>query len=81
MLKNAKNGALKARKGQFTEENIKGFKYLLLKESWQQVLLNSELKTIFKGCMDRVYFYIDMAIPLRSLYVRETNTKGGLHKD
>ena len=55
---------------------MKEFKYLLLKESWQKVLLNSEVKTKFKGFMDMVYFYFDIAIPLKSLYVRETNTKG-----
>jgi hypothetical protein len=50
------------------------FKYLLLKESWQKVLLNSELKVKFKGFMDMVYFYLDIAIPLKS-HVRETNMK------
>jgi hypothetical protein len=50
------------------------FKYLLLKESWQKVLLNSDLKVKFKGFLDMVYFYLDLAFPLKS-YVRETNIK------
>ena len=32
-------------------------------------------KTRCKGFMNMVYFYFDIAVPLKSLYVRETNTK------
>jgi hypothetical protein len=74
-LKNPKNGALKFRKGHFTMESIKEFKYLLLKESWQKVLLNSEVKTKFKGFMDMVYFYFDIAIPFKIIVCERNQYK------
>jgi hypothetical protein len=73
---NPKNAPVKVRKRQFTEKGIKEFKYLLLKESWQEVLLNSEVNTKFNVFMDIVLFYFGIVSPIKLFYVREANING-----
>jgi hypothetical protein len=70
---NPKCGLKKVRKRQFAEESKEEFKYLLLKESWQEVLLNSELNSKFNVFMGIILYYFKITFPLNSYYVREPN--------
>jgi hypothetical protein len=42
-------GPVKIRKRQFTKESTDKFNYLLQKESWQENLSNSDIKTFFNA--------------------------------
>jgi hypothetical protein len=47
------------------------FKYILHKESCQEVFLNSETNTKFSVFMDMLVYYFNKAFPLRSNYLSE----------
>ena len=49
----------------FTKEIIEEFKYLLHKESWQEVFLNSETNTKFNMFMDTIVYYFNKAFLLQ----------------
>jgi hypothetical protein len=72
-VENPKSALVKVRKRQFTEKSIEEFRYLLLKESWQVVPLNSEVNSKFNAFMDTIVYYFNIAFPLKSYYVREPN--------
>ena len=51
---NPKGRLVTKKKRQFTEEIIEEFKYLLHKESWQAVFVNSETNTKFNVFVDTI---------------------------
>jgi uncharacterized protein YqkB len=64
-------GRLVKKKKQFTEEIREEFKYLLHKESWQEVFLNTETNTKFNVFLDMIVYYFNKAFPLKSNYLSE----------
>jgi hypothetical protein len=72
-VENPKLGLVKVRRRQFTEESTEELNYLLLKELWQEVLMNSEVNSKFNVFMDTILYYFNIAFPLKSYYVSEPN--------
>jgi hypothetical protein len=72
-VENLKKGPVRIKERQFTEESIEEFNYLLSKESWQELWLNTEVNTKFNIFMDSILYYYNIAFPLKSSYLKESS--------
>jgi hypothetical protein len=58
---NPKSGLIKS--GKTVEESIELFNYLLLKESWQTVVLDSEVNAKCNVFMGMILYYFNIEFP------------------
>jgi hypothetical protein len=59
----------------FKEEGIKEFQYVLNKETWQELFLESEVNAKFNTFMDTFLYYFDTVFPLKLVQWREPQRK------
>jgi hypothetical protein len=70
------SGNIRARKRHFGDENIREFRYLLEKETWQEVLAETEVNTKFEVFMKSVLHPFDIAFPLEFRYNKKSQRNG-----
>jgi hypothetical protein len=63
------------RKRVFNEEGIKELQYVLNKETWQEMFLESEVNAKFNNFVDTFLYYFDTVIPLKVVKWREPQRK------
>jgi hypothetical protein len=64
----------------FTDNNIAGFKYLLHKETWDEVLEPEQPNTAVNLFMNTFSYYSNIAFPLNVTCVGSTNTNKWITK-
>jgi hypothetical protein len=65
----------RVRKRVFKEEGIKELQYVLNKETWQEMFLESEVNAKFNTFMDTFLYYFDTVFPLKVVQWREPQRK------
>jgi hypothetical protein len=66
----------KVLKRRFGENNIREFKHLLNKETWQEVLTGAEVNTKFEVFMNIFRHFFDTAFPLEYIHENRPYNKG-----